>query len=251
LHRSADVEDARAALALRHHIAALGRLAPSIAHEVSDPLSYVTSNLRHALRMVAELEAGPMACELGELLHEALEGAERIRSVAEGLRRLGQGTVQGMALADLNQILETVLQIVRARTKDRVAFELCLATLPQVGCHRYQLAELLLTLLESAIAASGDRGTVRVTTREAAPWVEVEICHGGAGIRPDAADPSHDPLSRRMEGAAGLGLAISREIAAVHGGSLTAAGCGGAPFRLRLPAGLPGDGPSGPRSAEV
>ena len=239
MDRSADVEGTRAAPILGHHTAALGRLAPSIAHELNDPLSYVTSNLRHAIRMVAELEAGPAASELGELLQEALEGAERIHSVAEGLRRLGQGTVQGMALADLNQILETVLQIVRARTKDRVAFELCLATLPQVSCHRYQLAELLLTLLENTVEASGGRGAVRVTTRGAAPWVEVEISGGGAGILPDDSDRIHDPPSGAKGGATALGLAISREIARVHGGSLTAANCGGARFRLRLPAASP------------
>jgi signal transduction histidine kinase len=237
LQRSADVEDSGAARILRHHIAALGRLAPSIAHEVNDPLSYVTSNLRHALRMVEELEAGPVASELGELLHDALEGAERIRRVAEELRRLGRGSVQGMAPADLNEILGTVLQLVRAETKDRVAFELRLETLPPIRCHRYQLAELLLTLLENAVEASGGRGAVRVTTRAAPPWVEVEITDGGPGVRPDGADRLHEPCSSTNGGAAGLGLAISREIATVHGGSLTAASRGGALFQLRLPAG--------------
>ena len=236
--QSAD-DETRAALIRHHRNAGLGRLIPSILHEVNDPLAYVISNLQQAILAVTELGGACDTTDLKELLHDALEGMQRIRRVADDLTGFAHGTALSMVTGDLNRIIDTALQIVQTDTSHRTRFELHMVELPPVHCHRYQLAQLFLHLCENAVEALGGTGVVRVSTSAGPAWVEVEISDGGPGISEGDLERVFEPFYTTKDGRSGLGLAIARQIAAAHGGSLTATHERGATFRFRLPAAGP------------
>jgi signal transduction histidine kinase len=180
--------------------------------------------------------------DFGDLLGETQEGLDRIRRVGDDLRSFAQGTTGVMEPADLNRLCETALHIVKAEAKERVTFEFRPAVLPPVRCQRFQITQVLLNLMQNAAESIEDEGSVRICTRTARDWAEVEIADEGCGIAPDQRERIFEPfLTTKLKGS-GLGLSISRDIVRAHRGSLDVQSCPGegSVFTLRLAVGGPG-----------
>lgn len=174
--------------------------------------------------------------EFGELIEETRDGADRIRHVGDEMRGFAQGVAGESELIDINDLLETAVHVARAEAKNRIEFELHLGSIPQVSCHRYQVIQVLLNLLQNAVQAIEGKGAVRVTTRFVADCVEVEVADDGPGIQPDEREHIFEPFYTTKPQGTGLGLSISRDIARTHRGTLDASsGPEGGVFRLRLP----------------
>jgi PAS domain S-box-containing protein len=107
-----------------------------------------------------------------------------------------------------------------------------------------RLQQVVWNLLSNAIKFTPERGSVEVTLRRSGDYVVLSVADNGAGIPPEFLPfvfdrfRQADASSTRVQGGLGLGLAIARHLAEVHGGTLTAASPGpggGAVFTLRLP----------------
>ena len=277
-HRTREVNEARAALSRQERVAAMGKLAASIAHEVNNPMSYLVSNLSRASeygerfetalplllqvaraaielpedvdprvdelralagqaeRAVSGSELSSASREFGELIGEALEGTDRIRRVGEDLRSFANGVAGTLEAIDLNALVETAVHIAGAEAKQQVEIERRLGVLPPVRCQRYQVTQVLLNLVQNAIEAIDGSGSVRVATRVENDHAVVEVTDDGPGFDSDQLGRMFEPFFSTKDDGSGLGLSISRDIAAAHRGSLDA-NCGpeGTTFRLRLP----------------
>ncbi len=183
-----------------------------------------------------------MAEDLGELIQETREGADRIRRVGEDLRSFAHSVAGMREAADLNQLVETALHIVPAEAGDRLTFERCFGVLPKIRCQRYQITQLLLNLLQNAVEAIAGHGSVRITTRSSDRWIEVEISDDGPGLTTEQLDRIFEPFYTTKETGRGLGLSIARDIAVAHQGTLAATATRrGGVFTLQLPVGAPGN----------
>jgi signal transduction histidine kinase len=111
---------------------------------------------------------------------------------------------------------------------------------PLVGDAR-RLRQLTTTLVANALAYTPPGGTIHVSTWAEGPQVLLEVSDTGPGIDPDELHRVFDRFyrGRRTAGSSGsgIGLAIARELAAAHGGSVSAsnAPAGGAAFTVKLP----------------
>ena len=181
-------------------------------------------------------------------------------SVADGLRRIhGQNAKAGAAIAE-------VMAFARQKTDERGrvnmrdltdravglrAFAIGRARLtivfepPKIGGvdvqgNANQLLQAVLNLIvnaEQALAAQ-QAGTIRVELELPAGWVVVRVSDDGPGVDPTVADRLFEPFvtTRPREESSGLGLAVARQIAEQHGGTLTLEhASAGACFALRLP----------------
>ena len=167
------------------------------------------------------------AAEFGELLAETHEGALRIQRVGEDLRGFAQGIAGVREPVHLNPLVETALHVVASEAKD-VHYESRLGVLPKVRCQRYEITQVLMTLIENASEASD---TVRISTRAAGTQVEVEI----VGEEPDSAAASAELDPERLTDG-GLALTITQDVVDSHHGSLDVqAGPEGRVLTLRLP----------------
>ncbi|WP_223776812.1 HAMP domain-containing sensor histidine kinase [Streptomyces sp. 135] len=205
------------------------RFVADASHELRSPIASLRT----------QLEVGAAHPELLDV-DGAVEDTVRLQELAADLlllARLDAGEKPGGARVDLAAFVREELS---QRTRDRVDVHTDLKSVEVAGS-RGQLARVLGNLLNNAQRHA--RSRVTVTTRTDGMWAVLEVSDDGSGVPPGERERIFERFVRlddartRDEGGAGLGLAIARDVAARHGGTLMVgeAPSGGARFELRLP----------------
>src|SRR5881275_2516488 len=218
------------ALLRSERLAASGRIAAQITHEIRNPLSSISLNAE---------ELGERAPQARELCDAIVREVDRLTGITEEYLRFARLPKPQLQRADANDIVRELLEFVRPELDSAgVKVSLSLSPgLPRVLADVAQLRQLLLNLLRNAREAMSGGGSLRVTTRATKATVEIEVRDSGPGIPAERLARIFDPFFTTKERGTGLGLAMAQEIAQEHGGQLT---CESAPglgttFRLRLP----------------
>jgi PAS domain S-box-containing protein len=221
---------------------ALGALSGSLAHEINQPLASIMANAQAIRRMLDAPAFDP--AEVKEALDDIVSDDRRASEVLVRLRAvLTRDTPKTEAL-DLASMLNEVVTLVRndALTRHIVLRAELASDLSPVTGDRVQLQQAALNLLINAFEAVHDMpaGRRRVLLRAALVGREVAIsvADAGGGVPADRMGEIFEPFYSTRPGGLGLGLAITRNIASAHGGTLAgeANADGGMTFTLRLPA---------------
>jgi two-component system, NtrC family, sensor kinase len=230
------------ALLRSERLAAIGRIAAQITHEIRNPLSSISLNAE---------ELGERAPEARELCDAIVREVDRLAAITEEYLRFARLPKPQMQRADLNEMVRELLEFVRPElVAAGASVEQSLSPeLPRVLADVAQLRQLLLNLLRNAREAMPGGGSLRVSTRGGGgdgfagdgrrpAWVEIEVRDSGPGIEPSRLQRIFDPFFTTKERGTGLGLAMAQEIAQEHGGQLTCASTVGfgTAFTLRIPA---------------
>jgi signal transduction histidine kinase len=201
-------------------------VAASIAHEIRQPLSAIAMNSDAALQFLAKIP--PNYDEVRAALSDIISDGQRTNEVLEGIRGLFRKVDQNWQRTDINEIVHSVLHLLRRELKDRdVATHINLTSeLPFVGGNRSQLQQVLVNLVRNALEAMAnttDRTRVlRVRTElRGRGSIAVAVEDSGPGIDPNQIDGIFDAFSTTKAHGMGLGLAICRMIIQRHGGQLT------------------------------
>jgi PAS domain S-box-containing protein len=217
----------------------------TLSHELRTPLTPVLMSVA-ALQQDPTLPAAVRA-DL-EMVQRNVELEARLIDDLLDLTRVTRGKlILHREVIDLHQLLERALETSRsgeiARKRLRVSFRAEAAEHHTLG-DPARLQQILWNLLNNAVKFTPEGGTVELHTRNPSPG-QIEICvaDSGIGIEPevmprlfDAFEQANTSITRRF-GGLGLGLAISRTLAELHGGTLHAASDGvgrGATFSLGL-----------------
>lgn len=280
------LRETQAALVQSEKLASLGQLAAGVAHEINNPVAYVTNNLAvlqrdvlaamdvleryrsareslarvepeiaaAAARMEEEMDLPYLQQNLPRLFEKSLEGLQRVREIVRNLRDFARLDEAEFKEADLNAAVESTLEIIRheLRTKE-IQVERALEPLPPVLCHPGKINQVLLNLLVNAVQASGTQGVIEVRTRAVeGPAVEVEVQDHGCGIEADHLPHIFDPFftTKPVGQGTGLGLSVSYGIIRDHGGAIEVESepGKGSLFRIRLPVRPPAPPPAPPEA---
>jgi signal transduction histidine kinase len=245
-------------------MAAVGQLAAGVAHEINNPLGYVTANLnqlreyqsslRDYLTLVQEtgLDLGGELAErrdaldidyilgdIPQLMDETAEGLSRVIKIVADLKGFSRQDDGVPEPCDLHDLIESTINVVWNELKYHITLERRFGELPPVVCHGNQVSQVIMNLLVNAGHAIEQQGTITVRTGgdEALAWVEV--ADTGQGIAPDDLERVFAPFytTKPAGMGTGLGLSVSREIVEKHGGALTVTSepGEGATFRMTLP----------------
>lgn len=221
LHRS---EERRA---LSERLAALGRLAAGVAHEMNNPLAFVGTNLAFA---AAQLRAaGHADPEVLEALDESRGGLERMRRIVVELRGFGRGRSDGPGAVDAVAALEEARRTLAARLEGTAALEVRAAPgLPPALADRGELVQVLVNLLANAADAVAGGGAgprlVEVELAAGADEVVIAVADTGPGLSAEAQAHAFEPFfSTKGQQGVGLGLALSREFVERWGGRIEVA----------------------------
>jgi PAS domain S-box-containing protein len=220
----------RAKLLLSDRMASLGTLAAGIAHEINNPLAYVTANLE----VVAEsLGAGPTpttAAEHAELqaaIGDAQEGAERVRKIVRGLRTFSRSEEEKRVPLALPDVLAAAIRLTSNELKHRAVLVKDLQATPLVLADDGRLAQVFINLLINAAHAipEGNTDANRITVRthtDADGRAVTEIEDTGGGMPPEVASRAFDPFftTKEVGEGTGLGLSICHGIVSGLGGQI-------------------------------
>jgi signal transduction histidine kinase len=224
------------ALVRSERLAAIGRIAAQITHEIRNPLSSISLNAEELTeRLRGSSEPGAVA------LCEAIgREVDRLATVTEEYLRYARLPKPQLVRFDLNDSVRDLLDFVRPELQSAgVELETKLMpALPDIVADPGQIRQLLLNLVRNAREAMPGGGALLVATRSAPDaGVLVEVRDGGPGIPPERLARIFDPFFTTKERGTGLGLALAQEIAQEHGGQLTCASVPGqgTTFTLRLP----------------
>ena len=221
-------------------LAAVGKLASVIAHEVGTPLHVIAGRARHLGRRLPEDD--PRQGDV-ETIREQVG---RITRTMQHVLQSSRAIPARREAVDLGQLVRDVAGIV---TPEYVARSVQLvlsvpAGLPMVPANADGLIQVLLNLLTNALAATPTGGRVEVggtaAVRDGRPGIALAITDTGSGIVPEHLERIFDPFfSTKQSGGTGLGLAICRDIVRAHEGVITAESAPGAGARFSI--WLPGD----------
>jgi signal transduction histidine kinase len=228
-------------LAHLDRVAAMGQLASSLAHELSQPLTAILANAQAANRLLARPQ--PDLEELRACVGDVISDDRRASEMIRGMWKLLKRTDVVSAPLRLNDLAANMIELV---ANDALLHEVTLqflpaADLPVAYGDGVQIQQVILNLLTNAIAAAANGGAPdrRVTVWTAAataPYVELGVHDSGKGIPEADLGRVFEPFFTTKVDGLGMGLAISHTIVEAHGGRLLVENdpAGGATFRVHL-----------------
>jgi nitrogen fixation/metabolism regulation signal transduction histidine kinase len=215
-----DVSDAiatKSRLIQTERLAAIGRMAAHVTHEVRNPLSSIGLNVDMLGDEVAD--AGPETKHLLESIHQELA---RLESITEEYLRLARLPQPSLTPEDPSHLLNELAEFVR-REMDASGVELRLDIaphLPPVAMDDSQLRQALLNLLRNAREAMPDGGIAKLEASRYDSGVRILVHDEGAGIGDEAREHVFDLFYTTKERGTGLGLPLTQQIVVAHGGRI-------------------------------
>ncbi len=221
-------------LSRAEHLASVGQLAASLAHEIKNPLAGISG----AIQVIRDGMAGDD--DRRPILSEVLRQIDRLDGTVRDLLFYARPKPPDFSPCDLNQLTLHVLAALRAEPQlGRVRVEFLEASpTPEVLADEHQMEQLLINLLLNAAQASPEGGAVELRLRCDEKHVHLEVRDHGHGMSDDVRRRALEPFFTTKSKGTGLGLPICLQIVSVHGGALhirSAPGAGTSVF-VQLPA---------------
>jgi len=220
VERTRALADTQEALVRAERLASLGQLANGVAHQVSNPASVVTANLRF---LAENLAADP---EPREVVEDALAAMRRINQLVRRLADAGRiaAAPRPTSAVDLAQVVERAVAEARPRLPAQVSLDVQVPGDLRVHARPELLEQVLHSLLANAAEAvpAGRAGRIEIRAERRPGGVRLTVTDDGVGMRPEVLEHAFEPFftTKPAGQGNGLGLPISRGIVEVHGGAL-------------------------------
>lgn len=266
----AELREAQLQIFQQEKMASIGQLAAGVAHEINNPMGFISSNLgtlnkyvdrlaefiSSSDQVLAECSENPGVKSLKEtrkklkidyilddarqLIIESQDGAGRVRRIVQDLKSFSRVDQAESALVNLNEALETTINIAWNEIKYVATLNRAFDDIPEILCFPQQLNQVFLNLLiNAAHAMEGRQGAISIRTWSEGTDVLVSVTDTGCGIPEEIRQRIFEPFftTKEVGKGTGLGLSISYDIVRKHGGEIhveSEIGCG-TTFTVRLP----------------
>ena len=240
-------------------MASVGELAAGIAHEINNPVGYISSNLYSLTDDVAKIKeifsifgelAAAQQCsdqrrinrvlrkvddiqntrsldsilkEMAEIVEESRDGLERIKSIVTGLKGFSHREADELVAYDVNKCIEDAIRLSWHEVKYAARLQKNLQQLPLVVCKPRQITQVFLNMLLNAVQ-SMEKGNIWIESSVSDDQREIFISvkDDGSGISQEALKRIFDPFftTKPVGKGTGLGLSIAYGIISEHGGKI-------------------------------
>ncbi|MDD2734244.1 MAG: PAS domain S-box protein [Desulfuromonadaceae bacterium] len=249
-----ELKDAQLQIFQQEKMASIGQLAAGVAHEINNPMGFISSNLSTLNKYVDRLaefiaagdellisSAGSEGAEKitatrkrlkidyvmedsRQLIAESQDGAARVRRIVQDLKSFSRVDLAECALINLNEALDTTINIAWNEIKYVATLNREFGDIPQIKCFPQQINQVFLNLLVNAAHAIGEnQGSITVRTWSEGDSVLVSVTDNGCGIPAEIRQKIFEPFftTKEVGKGTGLGLSISYDIVRKHGGEIT------------------------------
>lgn len=219
-------------LARNEKLAALGRVASGVAHEVRNPLASMKLKIQLAERHRSD------EAKLEKTFDVLLEEINRLDGIVKKLLDVSRPAKLSVTDINLKNVVERRIQLLQEKTESsNVTIETLLENDLQISGDGEKLAQVFDNLLLNGIEAMPKGGILNVLAYKKDFSIVIEITDEGMGVSEEAKARLFEPFFTTKDNGTGLGLAISREIIEAHHGRLYATeNAKGAKFVIELPA---------------
>lgn len=273
-----ELQQARSRLVQSEKMAAVGQLAAGIAHEINNPVGFISSNLgslNEYLDAIQQVLLKQEACieqlsdnghsgkaviqeldvlkkqvdlafilsDIDQLMSDSIEGTQRVKGIVADLSEFSHVDGPELVREDINQLLEKTINVAWNELKYKADIEREFGDLPKILCNGGKLAQAFLNLLVNAAQAIESKGVITIRTGRDDTRVWITIADTGSGIPESIISKIFDPFftTKNVGDGTGLGLHMVQSIIDSHSGTidvLSALGSG-TTFRLTLPINRP------------
>ena len=251
-------------------MASLGQLVAGIAHEINNPVNFISSNITPLKKYVhdiktlislydhtcvlheqaeqkveqfkQEIDFSFLIEDLDDLLDDIGTGAHRIKRIVQDLRNFSRLDEAELKVINIHDSLDTTLNLLGHIYEKRITVYKEYGHVPPLECYAGQLNQVFMNILANAAQACGTKGTVWIRTYSDAGQTIISIRDDGKGIPEDVLPKIFDPFftTKDVGEGTGLGLSISYGIIEKHHGEIrvTSQVGQGTEFTIRIPQNL-------------
>ena len=253
LHKTvADLKAAQEQLIQAEKMASLGQLTAGIAHELNNPINFVTANIqplkddmsdlikfietydevitRRGLKNeFSEIEKIKQdehieftKKEIINLLKGIEDGATRTSEIVKGLKNFSRLDRNVFKKASINDSLDSTLTLLHNSFKNRIEIVKQYGNLPEVDCFPGQINQVFMNILSNAIQSISADGKIFIKTWQDHDMVKISIRDTGVGMTDEVRKKIFDPFftTKEVGKGTGLGLSISFGIIKKHNGEI-------------------------------
>ena len=239
-----DRVEANRAVARAEKLAAVGRLASGVVHEINNPLATISACAESLESRVnsGEFKESPAVEDLREYLGLIRSEAFRCKMITNGLLDFSRTRATEHVLVNLADVISSATRLLVASTTRReVEFQIETPDdLPPVSGDADQLQQALIALATNAIDAMPNGGLLKIVSKSNGKNILVEVSDTGVGIPQEHITKIFEPFftTKEIGKGTGLGLAVCYGILTEHGGSLDVQSTPaiGTTFTISLPA---------------
>ncbi|MEW5820279.1 MAG: ATP-binding protein [Cyanobacteriota bacterium] len=241
------LQKTQAQLVQSEKMTSLGQLVAGVAHELNNPIGFITSNMQplqdsldglmklinlygnlklseeeqeQVNQFMEENDFEFMLEDLNDLIEDIKEGAKRAHKIVLDLRNFSRLDEAEFKEVDLHQGIDSTLNLLSKYYKHRVTVHKDYSDIPFISCYASQLNQVWMNLLVNAAQAIDGTGDVYISTSLEADKVVVKIRDTGKGIPQDVKERIFDPFytTKPVGEGTGLGLSITHSIIEKHEG---------------------------------
>jgi len=248
----ANLKAAQEQLVQSEKMASLGQLTAGIAHEINNPINFVTANIQplkddmtdiikvidHYEEIIkkkglenefSDIEKNEQGVnieltkkEINNLLKGIEDGAMRTSEIVKGLRNFSRLDQNVFRKANMNECIESTLTLLHSSYKNRIEIIKQYGDLPEIDCFPGQINQVFMNILSNAIQAIPAEGKIFIKTWHDQNNVKISIKDTGAGMTDEVRKKIFDPFftTKDVGKGTGLGLSISFGIIQKHNGEI-------------------------------
>lgn len=250
------LRETQAALVESEKMASLGQLAAGMAHEINNPIAFVTNNLAVLGReieaivelvakyeqvreyatdapeeLLEELSELKSDCDLqwikdhlAPLMQSSTKGLTRVRDIIENLRDFARLDQASEDMLDLSHAISSTLEILRHVIEEKhISVELNLSPVPDLLCRPDKIMQVIYNVVRNGLQASDPEGSMVIRLREIDDHARLEIQDFGCGMDKATQSRIFDPFftTKPVGTGTGLGMSVSYGVVQDHGGSIS------------------------------
>jgi len=253
-----ELKTAQTQIFQQEKMASIGQLAAGVAHEINNPVGFIMSNLGSLQKYLArltefislqtdtlqslssisetpsqvlqEIEEKKQTLKIDYILHdtralitESLDGAEKVKKIVQDFKNFSHIGNTEQKLTDINECLESTINIVWNELKYKATLEKAFGDLPKTCCNPGQLSQVFVNILMNAVQAIEKQGIIWISTWWRNTDISIVIQDTGCGIPQNTIRKIFDPFftTKEVGKGTGLGLSIVYEIIKKHAGTIS------------------------------
>ncbi|MBD3266990.1 GHKL domain-containing protein, partial [bacterium] len=246
------LRDTQTQLIQSEKMASLGQLVAGVAHEINNPINFISSNIQPlkeyltGYKKIAEALFSIKTANLDELKEQIQiireeydldfaeedankliasfeDGSGRIAKIVADLRLYSRADQDYFSHFQLHESIDSSLTILYNRYKDRIEIQKDYGEIPTVKCSPSKINQVFMNLISNAIDAIESGGNIWLATKQEKNYIIITIRDDGNGIPKDIQSKIFDPFftTKPVGSGTGLGLSIVHGIIEQHGGTIT------------------------------